>query len=125
MPTPKRPSRGKPSGWDPVYRMVRRIPRGKIATYGQIAALAGRPGAARQVGYALAALRSGRSTGIPWQRVMGKRGSAHAGISLDPRDGGERQRRLLEEEGIRFDARGRVALAEFQWRALSGSRRGP
>lgn len=90
--------------------MVRRIPRGRVATYGQIAKLAGSPGRARQVGYALHALPS--STIVPWQRVV----NANGGISLDPMSGGLTQRLLLEQEGVVFDARGRVALTRFQWR---------
>jgi methylated-DNA-protein-cysteine methyltransferase-like protein len=103
---------------------VRRIPRGKVATYGQIAALAGYPGAARQVGYALAALPE--ASDVPWQRVINARGEvsarAHAGAA-------EWQRHRLEEEGIRFGAGGRLDLARYRWeprRELlpSGRRRG-
>ena len=93
-----------------IYSVVQRIPRGRVATYGQIAKLARLPGHARQVGYALHALRSG--TAVPWQRVVNARGA----ISLRPMDGGISQRILLEREGVRFDARGRVSLTEFGWR---------
>lgn len=103
-----------PAGWSVFYDVVRRIPRGRVATYGQVALLAGRPGAARQVGYALAALRGARHR-IPWQRVLAARPRDRAGVSiLDPM-GAAVQRALLESEGVRFDARGRVALAEFGW----------
>lgn len=105
----------RPAGWERFYRVVRRVPRGKVTTYGTVAALAGQPGAARQVGYALAALRSGRSPAVPWQRVLGKRSAAHGAVSLDPFDGGARQRELLEAEGVAFDARGRVSLKAFGW----------
>src|SRR5438876_3739234 len=81
-----------------IYAVVRRIPRGRVATYGQIAKLAGLPGAARQVGYALHALRPGSR--VPWQRVVNARGS----ISLAPMRGGVDQRILLEREGVHFDA---------------------
>jgi len=91
-----------------IYAVVSRIPRGRVATYGQIARLAGMPGQARLVGYALHAVPKGRS--IPWQRVVNAQGA----ISL-PADHGSRQRRLLEREGIRFDSRGRIPLASFQW----------
>ena len=92
-----------------IHDVVSRIPRGRIATYGQVARLAGLPGQARLVGYALHAVPKGKS--VPWQRVVNARGA----ISL-PADHGSRQRRLLEREGIRFDARGRIPLASFQWR---------
>ena len=94
-----------------IYSAVRRIPRGRVATYGQIARMAGLPGHARQVGYALHAL--GSSTGVPWQRVVNALGA----ISLRPVRGGVTQRMLLEGEGVAFDARGRIALRKFGWRA--------
>ena len=92
-----------------IHDVVSRIPRGRVATYGQVARLAKLPGQARLVGYALHALPAGKS--IPWQRVVNAQGA----ISL-PSDHGSRQRRLLEREGIRFDSRGRIPLASFQWR---------
>lgn len=98
------------SSYDRIYAIVRRIPRGRVATYGQVAELAGLAGHARQVGYALHALNS--ATAVPWQRVI----NAAGGISLRLTNGGLTQRMLLEREGIRFDARGRVALAECRWR---------
>lgn len=93
-----------------IYAVVRRIPRGRVATYGRIAALAGLPGHARQVGYALHALTV--STAVPWQRVINARGA----ISLRPMTGGISQRLLLEQEGVRFDASGRVSLRKYGWR---------
>ena len=94
-----------------IYAVVRRIPRGRVATYGQVAVLAGLGGHARQVGYAMHALPKGSS--VPWHRVINARGE----ISRRRRPGEElSQRMLLEREGVRFDARGRVALARFQWR---------
>src|SRR5438105_4893700 len=91
-----------------IYDVVSRIPRGRVATYGQVARLAGIPGQARLVGYALHALPAG--TSIPWQRVVNAQGS----ISL-PAGDDTRQRRLLEREGIRFDKRGRIPLDSFKW----------
>lgn len=99
-----------------IHDVVSRIPRGRVATYGQVARIARLPGQARLVGYALHAIPRGKT--IPWQRVVNAQGA----ISL----GGEnaaRQRRLLEREGVRFDAGGRIALASFQWRP-SGRRVG-
>ena len=94
-----------------IYAAIRRIPRGRVASYGQIALLAGLPGRARQVGYALHALPP--RSGVPWQRVLNSKGE----ISL-PRDEGSGglQRALLEKEGVRFDAWGRVDLDSYGWR---------
>jgi methylated-DNA-protein-cysteine methyltransferase related protein len=99
-----------------IYSVVRRIPRGRVATYGQVAELAGLPGQARQVGYALHALPMGSR--VPWHRVINAAGA----VSLRAAPGDEvTQRQLLESEGIVFDARGRVPLARVRWRA--GTRR--
>lgn len=103
-----------PAGWSEYYRMVRRIPRGRVATYGGIALVAGKPRAARQVGYALAALRGARHD-VPWQRVLGGRPGGKAAISILDPVGAAVQRKLLEAEGVRFDERGRVDLDRFGW----------
>ena len=98
------------SSYQRIYAVVRRIPEGRVATYGQVASLAGLAGHARQVGYALHALPDG--TAIPWHRVV----NANGGISLRSMPGGELvQRGLLEREGIRLDPRGRVPLARVRW----------
>jgi methylated-DNA-protein-cysteine methyltransferase-like protein len=90
--------------------VVAGIPEGRVATYGQIAALAGLTGSARQVGFALAALPEG--TDLPWQRVINARGEVS--LRREPgRDG--LQRHLLEEEGVVFGPEGRVDLARFGW----------
>jgi methylated-DNA-protein-cysteine methyltransferase-like protein len=108
-----------PAGWAVYYRIVRRIPRGRVTTYGDVALAAGKPRGARQVGFALAALRGTRHD-VPWQRVLGARPRARAAISiLDPM-GAAVQRKLLEEEGIRFDERDRIDLEEFGWRRRRG-----
>jgi methylated-DNA-protein-cysteine methyltransferase-like protein len=97
--------------YDRIYRAVRRIPRGRVATYGQIAELAGLEGHARQVGYALNVLPS-RSK-VPWHRVINAKGA----ISLRRgSDSHELQRHMLEHEGVKFDADGRVSLRRFGWR---------
>lgn len=95
-----------------VYVMVQEIPPGKVATYGQIAAMLGSPRAARAVGYALAALSEARAQVVPWQRVINAQGfiSARGDVIR-----AELQQRLLEAEGIRFSNEGRVALSEFLW----------
>ena len=93
-----------------IYKTVRRIPHGKVATYGQIAELAGLPGHARQVGYALHALKP--STRVPWHRVINAQGK----ISLRAFPGADvRQRQLLEAEGVVFGSGGRVRLADYRW----------
>jgi methylated-DNA-protein-cysteine methyltransferase-like protein len=93
-----------------IYAVVRDIPRGRVATYGQVAALAGFPGQARLVGYALAALPA--TVRAPWHRVVNARGR----ISRRATPGYEAmQRALLEAEGIAFSGDG-IALARWQWR---------
>ena len=95
-----------------IYAQVKRIPRGRVATYGQIARLAGLAGHARQVGYALAALSDDKT--VPWQRVVNAKGE----ISLRAESHDEiRQRSLLEREGVVFDGEGRISLKRFQWKA--------
>lgn len=97
--------------YERIYAVVRRIPRGRVATYGQVARLAGLAGRARQVGYALHALPDGSR--VPWQRVVNAAGRAspRAAPGWDAV-----QRQLLEREGVRFDASGRTELARYQWR---------
>lgn len=97
--------------YERIYAVVQAIPRGKVATYGQIARLAGLPGQARQVGYAL--FRVAPADAVPWQRVINARGA----ISLSPHRLGsdDYQRVLLVEEGIEFDGDGRICLERFLW----------
>lgn len=94
-----------------IHAVVRRIPRGRVATYGQVALLAGLGRQARLVGYALSALPSG--TRIPWHRVINAQGAISARRG-DP-TGAIGQRLLLEAEGVRFGPRGRVSLERFGW----------
>ena len=99
------------SSYERIYAVVRKIPRGRVATYGQVAIAAGLRGHARQVGYALNALPSGRP--VPWHRVINAKGE------ISPRSvpGSEKvQRMLLEREGVVFDDRGRVSLLRFRWK---------
>ncbi len=84
-----------------------------MATYGQIAALAGYPGHARQVGYALHALRSGSD--VPWHRVVNAKGRLSLG-DLDPNDADE-QRIRLEIEGVEFGPENGISMKLFQWRS--------
>jgi methylated-DNA-protein-cysteine methyltransferase-like protein len=102
-----------------IYAVIRRIPHGRVATYGQVAELAGLAGHARQVGYALHALPA--ATAVPWHRVI----NAAGGVSRRASPGAElTQRQLLEDEGIEFDLRGRVGLAKVRWkpRRMPGKR---
>lgn len=93
-----------------VYEVVAEIPAGKVATYGQIAQILGPPCTARMVGWALRALPRGLQ--VPWQRVINARGM----ISEKYREEGALlQRRLLEEEGVEFDAADRTDLRRFRW----------
>ena len=89
---------------------MRRIPRGKVASYGQIAVLAGNAYAARQVARLLHSLS--RKERLPWHRVINFRGT----ISLQG-EAGEQQRSLLEREGVQFGLRGKVDLERFLWLA--------
>ena len=103
-------SAGSPS-WDRVYAVVARVPAGRVATYGQVAALAGLPRHARLAGYALHALPDGSR--LPWHRVINAQGQVSERSTPGP--GAGLQRHLLEEEGVVFDARGRVDLKRFRW----------
>jgi len=99
-----------PTSYERIYAQVARVPAGRVATYGQIAGLADLPGHARQVGYALHALPAGSA--LPWHRVINARG----GVSKRAEAGWDGlQRRLLEEEGVVFDAAGRVDLEKYRW----------
>ena len=89
-----------------VYEIVRSIPPGRVMSYGQVARLAGNPRMARQVGWALHALPP--ENDVPWQRVVLRTGRVagrfeEGGVGL--------QRALLEAEGVRFDAQGRILKA--------------
>lgn len=99
------------SNYDRIYQVVERIPKGRVATYGQVASLAGLYGQARLVGYALAATPDDLE--LPWHRVINSKGQVS--LRADP-DSDHLQRVLLESEGVRFDSRGRVPLDEFLWR---------
>ncbi len=99
------------STYEQFYDVVRRIPVGRVSTYGAVAQQAGRPGSARQVGYAMAALRDDQD--VPWHRVINARGEVstrRAGSAF-----AQMQRAMLEAEGLSFDRRGRVDLDVFGW----------
>ncbi|MBI3637546.1 MAG: MGMT family protein [Candidatus Rokubacteria bacterium] len=90
-----------------VHRLVRRIPRGRVVTYGQIAAMLGRPRGARAVGYAMSVCPSD----MPWHRVVNAAGRISRRARMD---GMVTQRILLEREGV-LSRGGRVALRKFRW----------
>jgi methylated-DNA-protein-cysteine methyltransferase-like protein len=92
-----------------VIITIKKIPRGKVATYGQIASYAGNPGAARQVAYILHS--SSQKENLPWQRVVNSKG----GISLKRGHGFELQRQLLLDEGVAFNNDDRIDLERFAW----------
>ena len=97
--------------YERIYAMVRLIPPGKVTTYGRIAELVGGC-TARMVGYAMSALKTGRSPDVPWQRVINAKGkiSIHGdGI------GNAIQRAKLEQEGVEFDLNDRVDFTRFGW----------
>lgn len=96
--------------YERFYAVVRRIPKGRVATYGQVAALAGLPRHSRHVGYALAALTG---DGVPWQRVINSKGEISG---RDYPDAARGQRARLEDEGVEFDGRGRVDLKRYGWK---------
>ncbi|MFH7026677.1 MAG: MGMT family protein [Heteroscytonema crispum UTEX LB 1556] len=101
------------SAYDEIYKIVRQIPHGQVATYGQVADLANLYGKARLVGYALYRVDT-LSSDIPWHRVVNAKGE----ISHSPLRHGEdyRQKALLEEEGIKFSPEGKINLREYLWR---------
>ncbi len=95
--------------YERIYAVVAQIPAGRVATYGQIAGIVGRC-SPRTVGYAMAACPA--HLAVPWQRVINSQGR----ISLRRSgDGGTRQRRMLEDEGVAFDPRGRVDFGAVAW----------
>ena len=101
-----------------VWQTVSRIPRGQLATYGQIAELIGAYGCARQVGWALRRLSLPSS--VPWHRVVNARGRISMSLSREGSDW--IQRELLIAEGVSVDAQGRLPLRQHLWRpdAMSG-----
>ena len=105
--------------YDLVWATVKRIPRGKVATYGQIAALAGMPRHARQAGYALAA--TPENVKIPWHRVINAQGRVSLRLKHWDNGNDDLQRILLEAEGVTFDSSGRVDLKKFRWKPIESS----
>ncbi|HVE35634.1 MAG TPA: MGMT family protein [Gemmatimonadaceae bacterium] len=108
------------SSYQRIYAAVRRIPRGRVSTYGAIARVAGLAGQARQVGYALSALPAG--TTVPWHRVINAQG--RLSLERSASGAGITQRLRLVREGVVVDAAGRVSLEKFGWRVRGGKHAG-
>jgi methylated-DNA-protein-cysteine methyltransferase-like protein len=108
-----------PDFYQQVYAVVRRVPRGRVTSYGRVARMLGRPNAARAVGYALNALRDKgndpRYSAVPWQRVINSQGR----ISIPNTGGGaDRQAELLRQEGVVVGEDLRVDLSLYLWEGL-------
>jgi methylated-DNA-protein-cysteine methyltransferase-like protein len=104
-----------------IYAVIREIPRGRVATYGQIAELAGLPGGARVAGAALKTCKPGHR--LPWQRVIGKAGRNRGRIAIHDPVGAAVQRQLLGDEGVAIGDTGLIALDVYGW--LPGPGRAP
>ncbi|HET9479314.1 MAG TPA: MGMT family protein [Pyrinomonadaceae bacterium] len=99
---------GNPNYRERVYKIVRRIPRGRVMTYGQIAELLGEGYTARTVGFAMHA----SPDGMPWHRVLNAQGACSTGRVVLPHD---KQQRLLEQEGVVFNKNNRCDLQTYLW----------
>lgn len=97
--------------YEKFYTIVRQVPYGKVVTYGQVATLAGYPGYARQVGYAL--YNSRDEDALPWHRVINSKGEVS--YSFIRMGGDDLQRQLLEKEGVKFNEKGKINLKKYQW----------
>jgi methylated-DNA-protein-cysteine methyltransferase-like protein len=101
----------KKNTYSRIYDIIYLIPHGKVATYGQIARLAGLPNGARQVGYALHNLKEG--TNVPWYRVINRKGQISFTLGTTAES---LQRSLLESEGVIFDTNNTIDLKKYQWK---------
>lgn len=97
-----------------VYRIVRKIPKGRVMTYGQIAYTLGEGYTPRTVGFVM----HGADDQTPWHRVINSQGRCSTGGIVLPSD---KQQRMLEREGVQFDDRGRCDLEKFLWRPRTRS----
>ena len=100
-----------------VYKIVRRIPRGRVMTYGQIAVILGEGYTPRTVGFVMHGADERKT---PWQRVINSQGRCSTGRIVLPAD---KQQRMLEAEGVSFNERGRCELQEFLWIPLDEPKR--
>ncbi|MBD0369514.1 MAG: MGMT family protein [Pyrinomonadaceae bacterium] len=104
-----RPLEDTPAYREHVYEIVRRIPAGRVMTYGQIAELLGEGYTPRTVGFVMHAADEETT---PWHRVINSQGACSTGRIILPPD---KQQRMLEAEGVEFDARGRCNLGRYRW----------
>jgi methylated-DNA-protein-cysteine methyltransferase-like protein len=104
--------------WDPVYKLVKKIPRGRVTTYGRLAKALRLSGGARTAGRAMAACPSGR--GVPWHRVVGAGGAL---LIREPY--ASLQRKLLESEGLQLAEKRIQGFHAHEWRPISGGLRRP
>jgi methylated-DNA-protein-cysteine methyltransferase-like protein len=108
--------RTNPMNWKPVYDLVKKIPRGRVMTYGQLAIALRLPGGARTAGRAMAASPSGQA--VPWHRVVGAGGTL---LIREPQ--ASLQRKLLESEGLRLAEKRILNFKEYDWRPGKSRRR--
>jgi methylated-DNA-protein-cysteine methyltransferase related protein len=116
MPKPRKKKPAKsPAGADEItraiYEVVAAIPRGAVATYGQVAELAGLPRGHRQVARAMKFCPDG----LPWQRVVGRKDARRAQINIQDAEHAAKQRKLLKADRVDIDADGFIALRRFGW----------
>ena len=104
-----RPQPSTPTFFVRVYAVTRLIPKGKVATYGQIAAILEHPRAARTVGWALHGLPANQASKVPWHRVINATGRISNSYNY------EEQLRRLKREGVRFDKHGYCELRKYLW----------
>jgi len=109
-------ARDAQSGWARVYKLVKKIPRGRVVTYGEVARALKLPGGARTAGRAMAGCPAGQ--GVPWHRVLGA-----GGLLLIREQVAALQRRLLESEGVKFRG-SRVDFSKHGWKFPKGARKG-
>ena len=105
----QRPAEDTPAYRERVYQIVERIPEGRVMTYGQIAELLGEGYTPRTVGFVMHAANEETT---PWHRVINSQGACSTGRVILPPD---KQQRMLEAEGVEFDARGRCNLGRYRW----------
>jgi methylated-DNA-protein-cysteine methyltransferase-like protein len=108
-PVDNRAIEESPAYRDRVYEIVRRIPAGRVMTYGQIADMLGEGYTARTVGFVMHAADEETT---PWHRVINSQGGCSTGRIILPQD---KQQRMLEAEGIEFNTRGRCDLGRYRW----------
>lgn len=111
-PQPLKSARSAADQEKAIHAVVRAIPRGKVATYGEVAELAGIPSGHR---VAARVMRSCPER-LPWQRVLGKKDARRGQISIEDPEHAALQRALLESEGVVFDANGFISLGQSGWR---------